>query len=108
MATNDSIVFPDTEDNRTIDVNMEEDMGHLKSNLDHLFLIVMGAIILFMQAGFALIEVGTVRTKNATSILIKNISDMCFGKNFAPLVLSYFHLLGVSDKIDLAKLNVSC
>jgi len=56
------------------------DLSYLLENLDHYFLLMMGAIILFMQSGFAFIEVGTVRAKNATSILIKNISDACFGK----------------------------
>eukprot|EP00639_Heterosigma_akashiwo_P010118 CAMPEP_0206368232 /NCGR_PEP_ID=MMETSP0294-20121207/4553_1 /ASSEMBLY_ACC=CAM_ASM_000327 /TAXON_ID=39354 /ORGANISM="Heterosigma akashiwo, Strain CCMP2393" /LENGTH=675 /DNA_ID=CAMNT_0053814705 /DNA_START=54 /DNA_END=2082 /DNA_ORIENTATION=+ len=35
--------------------------------------------ILLMQAGFALLEVGTVSAKNAKSILFKNIVDMCMG-----------------------------
>lgn len=56
------------------------DLQQLKENANHFFLVVMGAVILFMQAGFALIEVGTVRAKNATSILLKNISDLFFGE----------------------------
>ena len=29
--------------------------------------------------GFALLESGTVRAKNVTNILLKNVSDMCLG-----------------------------
>ncbi len=71
-----------TNNSTAMDVKQDQDLllRDLMANLDDLFLLLMGAIILFMQAGFALIELGTVRSKNGTSILIKNISDMCFGK----------------------------
>jgi len=36
-------------------------------------------MILLMQAGFALIESGTVRKKNASSILVKNIYNIMAG-----------------------------
>ncbi|XP_059082063.1 putative ammonium transporter 1 [Tigriopus californicus] len=60
-------------------VQLLEDYESLKININHFFLIVVSAIIFFMQAGFALLEAGTVRAKNVTSILTKNISDMLIG-----------------------------
>mmetsp|Transcript_72090 Transcript_72090/g.204652 ORF Transcript_72090/g.204652 Transcript_72090/m.204652 type:complete len:310 (-) Transcript_72090:1331-2260(-) len=45
-----------------------------------LFFMLLGAqIVLFMQAGFAMLEVGLVGHKNAKSILFKNLLDMCVG-----------------------------
>ena len=52
------------------------------SNVDDLFLTVMGSVILLMQAGFAFLEAGSVRAKNTTNILIKNFADLCFGEIF--------------------------
>jgi Amt family ammonium transporter len=43
------------------------------------FVIVSTAMIFLMQAGFALVECGTVRKKNASNILIKNLFDACIG-----------------------------
>jgi Amt family ammonium transporter len=36
-----------------------------------------GFLVFFMQAGFAMLEVGTVRAKNAQNILMKNVIDLC-------------------------------
>uniref|UniRef100_A0A7S3Y1H0 Ammonium transporter n=1 Tax=Heterosigma akashiwo TaxID=2829 RepID=A0A7S3Y1H0_HETAK len=49
-----------------------ENSGHS----DLLFLLICAFDIFLMQAGFALLEVGTVQAKNAKSILFKNTLDM--------------------------------
>lgn len=36
-------------------------------------------MIFFMQAGFALVESGSVRAKSSTSVLLKNLFDACAG-----------------------------
>ncbi|MPZ99720.1 MAG: ammonium transporter [Dehalococcoidia bacterium] len=36
-------------------------------------------LVFFMQAGFALVESGFVRSKNVVNILMKNVLDACFG-----------------------------
>jgi Amt family ammonium transporter len=36
-------------------------------------------MIFFMQLGFAMLECGSIRQKNANSILIKNLFDACVG-----------------------------
>ena len=47
---------------------------------DDFFLVAMGSLILLMQAGFAFLEAGSIRAKNATNILIKNFTDLCAGE----------------------------
>lgn len=37
------------------------------------------ALVFFMQAGFALLECGTSRAKNAINVIMKNYTDICFG-----------------------------
>ena len=57
-----------------------EQIGAIAENIDHLFRMQMGTLIIFMQAGFAFLEAGSVRAKNTINILIKNFSDLCFGE----------------------------
>lgn len=43
------------------------------------WLIIMAIFVFILQAGFAMLEVGTVRAKNTKNILIKNVIDACLG-----------------------------
>jgi Amt family ammonium transporter len=41
------------------------------------WLLTCSALVLFMQAGFAALESGTVRAKNSINVALKNVIDMC-------------------------------
>ncbi len=46
---------------------------------DMIWLIITASLVFFMQAGFAMVETGLCRAKNAGNILMKNLMDFCFG-----------------------------
>ena len=46
--------------------------------VDTLWVLVAAFLVFFMQAGFAMLEAGMVRTKNAANVLTKNLLDFCF------------------------------
>lgn len=48
-------------------------------NLDVIWTLVAGFMVFFMQAGFAMVEAGFVRSKNAGNVLMKNILDFSMG-----------------------------
>ena len=81
MEATDDNVTNAYNDGGNVTTNTEDDqLKAISENFDHLFLMLMGTVILFMQAGFAFLEAGSVRAKNTINILIKNFSDLCFGK----------------------------
>ncbi len=55
------------------------DLAALTSSLDTFWILITGALVFFMQAGFALVEAGFTRSKNTTNILFKNLMDFCIG-----------------------------
>jgi Amt family ammonium transporter len=47
--------------------------------IDNMFLMLCAVLVLFMQAGFALVEAGFNSAKNTVNILFKNVMDLCIG-----------------------------
>ena len=55
------------------------DLKYLPGSVDTLYYLFVGSLVFFMQAGFGLLEAGSVRTKNTKNILLKNLLDACIG-----------------------------
>jgi ammonium transporter, Amt family len=47
--------------------------------INTIWVLVAGAMVFLMQAGFALLETGMARAKNAVNVMMKNYMDLCFG-----------------------------
>jgi len=52
---------------------MENTVIELKFALDTFYFLISGVLVMWMAAGFAMLEAGLVRSKNTTEILTKNI-----------------------------------
>jgi len=52
---------------------MEANIFHLQYAMDTFYFLVCGALVMWMAAGFAMLEAGLVRSKNTTEILTKNV-----------------------------------
>jgi Amt family ammonium transporter len=52
---------------------MENQIFQLQYALDTFYFLVCGALVMWMAAGFAMLEAGLVRSKNTTEILTKNV-----------------------------------
>ncbi len=55
------------------------DLTTLTTGLNTMWVLIAGALVFFMQAGFALVEAGLTRSKNTTNILFKNLMDFSIG-----------------------------
>ena len=56
--------------------------------LDNIWVFIAGILVLFMQAGFALVEAGLTRAKNVANIMMKNLMD-CMAGTLAFFVVGY-------------------
>ncbi|MCA3231422.1 MAG: ammonium transporter, partial [Cupriavidus sp.] len=61
-------------------------MDNLKTGTDALFILLGAIMVLAMHAGFAFLELGTVRKKNQVNALVKILVD------FAVSTLAYFFI----------------
>ena len=51
----------------------------VSSNAFGIWFLIGAALVFFMQAGFAMVETGFTRAKNAGNIIMKNLMDFCIG-----------------------------
>ena len=66
--------------------NLESQVQNLNTSSDALFILLGAIMVLAMHAGFAFLELGTVRKKNQVNALVKILSD------FAVSTLAYFFI----------------
>ncbi len=53
-------------------------MNELQLTLNTIWVIFAASLVFFMQAGFAMLESGMVRSKNSVNVIMKNYIDMAF------------------------------
>ena len=61
------------------DANEPVSVADLQIIMNSVWVLICGVLVFFMQAGFALIESGSVRSKNTVNVLMKNYMDCCIG-----------------------------
>ena len=54
-------------------------MENILSEVFDIWFLIGAAFVFFMQAGFAMVETGFTRAKNAGNIIMKNLMDFCIG-----------------------------
>jgi ammonia channel protein AmtB len=68
----------------------------LQSNLNVVWTLVAAVLVFFMQAGFAMVEAGFTRAKNAVNIMMKNLMDFSIG-SIGFLLVGFGLMFGVSN-----------
>ena len=70
------------------DHNDTTTLKELKENINSFYLINMSTLVFLMQCGFAFLEAGCVRSKNAINIIMKNMMD-CLVASIAYWAIGY-------------------
>lgn len=74
-------------------------MEEVSSMVFGVWFLIGAALVFWMQAGFAMVETGFTRAKNAGNILMKNLMDFCIG-TVVFIVIGFSLLLG-EDMVGL-------
>jgi len=62
-----------------LDAAIEAKAADLGGAMDSIWLLLCGSLVMFMHAGFAMLETGCCRAKNASNVLMKNLVNVCAG-----------------------------
>ena len=80
----------------------EEILSAVDGQLFAVWFLIGAALVFWMQAGFAMVETGFTRAKNAGNILMKNLMDFCIGTpafwlvGFGILIIQILYLIWCS------------
>ncbi len=69
--------------------------AQVQTHLDYVWTLLAAALVFFMQAGFACVEAGFTRAKNAVNIMMKNLMDFAVG-SIAFWAVGFGLMFGVS------------
>lgn len=58
---------------------MDSIVSLVEENVFGIWFLIGAALVFFMQCGFAMVETGFTRAKNAGNIIMKNLMDFCIG-----------------------------
>jgi Amt family ammonium transporter len=61
--------------------------------VDYVWVLVSAFLVFFMQAGFAMVEAGFCRAKNATNLMMKNLMDFAMG-SLAYMAVGFAFMFG--------------
>ncbi len=75
---------------------LESIKAELQNNINIIWTCVAAFLVYFMQAGFALVETGFTRAKNAVNILMKNMMDFVIG-SLAFFLIGFGLMFGTSN-----------
>ena len=64
-----------------------------RGELFGVWFLIGAALVFWMQAGFAMVETGFTRAKNAGNIIMKNLMDFCIG-TLVFILIGFSLLLG--------------
>ena len=82
-----------------VSMNAEAIFEAVDNELWGVWFLIGAALVFFMQCGFAMVETGFTRAKNAGNIIMKNLMDFCIGT--VVFILIGFSLLLGEDMIGL-------
>ena len=93
----DAALTAEPEEEASDEAETATPLAALRTDTDILWTCIAAFLVFFMQAGFAMVEAGFTRAKNACNILMKNLMDFSIG-SLAFWAIGFALMFGVSWK----------
>jgi Amt family ammonium transporter len=77
---------------------LEETVAGAVQGIDTVWVLISACLVFFMQAGFAMLEAGSTRSKNAINIMMKNLMDFSFA-TLSYLAIGYAFMFGAGTSL---------
>ena len=77
------------------ELELQNAIQNVQKNANYGWTILAGALVFFMQGGFAMLELGFSRSKNVINVIMKNLIDFCTG-SIAYLFLGFGLMFGAT------------
>ncbi len=95
MITGVSALWADEPEAAPTAMSNKEAIALVQTHANYLWTLVAACLVFFMQAGFAMVEAGFTRAKNAINIMMKNLMDFSMG-SLAYWAVGFGLMFGVS------------
>ena len=77
--------------------------------MDSMWLCLCGALVMFMHCGFAMLETGSCRAKNASNVLMKNLVNVTKLKNLMAFRIVFCCCLTLGRQVmDAISCDIYC
>ncbi|MBL9158351.1 MAG: ammonium transporter [Verrucomicrobiales bacterium] len=81
---------------QTLDSPLGENKPQIQKNIDYVWTVTAGILVMMMQLGFAMLEIGLCRSRNAINVAMKNVLDFSAAA-LAFLLFGFTFMFGTTE-----------
>ncbi|MEQ1840045.1 MAG: ammonium transporter [Verrucomicrobiales bacterium] len=81
---------------QTLDSPLGENKPQIQKNIDYVWTVTAGILVMMMQLGFCMLEIGMARSRNAINVGMKNVLDFAMA-SIAYLLFGFTFMFGTTE-----------
>lgn len=81
---------------QSLESPLGEDKPQIQKNIDYVWTVTAAILVIFMQVGFCMLELGLSRSRNAVNVAMKNVLDFS-GASIAFLLFGFTFMFGTTE-----------
>lgn len=81
---------------KSLEAPLGDDKPQIQKNIDYVWTVTAAILVMLMQVGFCMLEIGMSRSKNAINVAMKNVLDFS-GASIAFLLFGFTFMFGTTE-----------